>query len=247
MNVDHSEAGDWLTHGLESGEFGVVDLNGAPPRDHRAECMQWKSTSKKGKRVTQGTFNSIPIPAGPVLVRVSCEPTYATSHRWNWPDETGSTRCACGATSETSWTRCGVHARAFGPPDPTNALAACGEAMGEESVRVFDPVVAERERFARLRARPMHDDGTPDATVQALGEWVGPDVQAYEAPLGEGGRIGGHVWALRIQVSSEHRDAVEEAIMCGQGRVVTHSAHKAHGGIVRLGCPEREADGVTAR
>ena len=32
----------------------------------------------------------------------SCAPTYALTHRWNWPDANGVTLCSCGAWSPDS-------------------------------------------------------------------------------------------------------------------------------------------------
>lgn len=196
------------------------------------------------------TFGGEPVPAGPVSVRVFCAPTYATSHRWNWPDERGVMRCSCGAKiGVLDGLACVVHS-------PAIAIERMGFLSQEERNTIASNFLDEEQEHLQGRWRIALGLGwieyVPAPTEQERCErlgvaWVGPDVQAYDAPLGEGGRIGGHVWALRIQVSSEHRDAVEEAIMCGQGRIVTHSAHRAHGGVVRLGLELREADGVTAR
>jgi len=206
-----------------------------------------------------------------IIVEVSCVPTYATSHRWNWPDERGVMRCACGRDSTDSadgvdWA-CSIHAIALGiwRPDRVKTdwydrFVGAGLYV-DPQYRSGDPVEAERQRCERLGV-----------------EWAGPDVQdappwtpeegyalgISSAEIEEAwneyvGRHGLTVYRdpMRQEVVIDEIDAAEElrAELADdaeneQAFKLAHPgescAWREHGNIVRLGCPEREADGVTA-
>ena len=171
----------------------------------------------------------------------SCEPTYALSHRFGWPDARGFTICVCGAVSRTSSETIACHVHA---PDISTPLHAAHLYEGLPTPR--DPVEAERQRCERLGV-----------------EWVGPDVQ--EMPNGDEERIEAFLRGHGVTVveldgcmngrwarESIVRSALEELRALDEGRIesprwLTMSAYADSGGIHRLGCELREADGVTAR
>jgi len=94
-----------------------------------------------------------------------CAPTYATSHRWNWPDENGVMRCACGVTDLEDdiahAVPCRIYAVAIeaGHSGPVS-VEVLGLWADDYNLTQLDPVEAERQRCERLGV-----------------VWVGPDVQ----------------------------------------------------------------------
>ena len=96
----------------------------------------------------------------------SCEPTYALSHRFGWPDASGVMRCACGAWSDSPAARpCRIHAPAISdlrePFEQSMNIAEYVVIVQAEHMAPDDPDDEERQRCERLGV-----------------EWVGPDVQA---------------------------------------------------------------------
>ena len=96
----------------------------------------------------------------------SCEPTYALSHRFGWPDADGVMRCACGAWSDSPAARpCRIHAPAISdlrePFEQSMNIAEYVVIVQAEHMAPDDPNGEERQRCERLGV-----------------EWVGPDVQA---------------------------------------------------------------------
>ena len=178
----------------------------------------------------------------------SCEPTFALSHRFGWPDEDGVMRCACGASTVDNFgpLPCFVHApgmrdyREFSAWTVVNSSALDWTGRGSS-----DPVEAERQRCERLGL-----------------EWVGPDVQ--EMPNGDEERIEAFLRGHGVTVveldgcmngrwarESIVRSDLEELRALDEGRIesprwLTMSAYADSGGIHRLGCELREADGVRA-
>lgn len=214
------------------------------------EWIEEESGSLQAMRVQQEIqMRAIqPVKAGQLLstrdVEPSpCAPTYAMSHRWGWPDARGFAICVCGAVRGTSGETVACHVHAPGISTPLYRWHGY-EGLPEPR----DPVEAERQRFARLKARPFREDGTPDVTVQSLGEWVGPDVQVMTLT-----RMVEEIEParrLRLRVSDQEwvgRGRRDDAERLSTGRTNTHGGPPAHGGIVRLGCELREADGVTPR
>ena len=123
------------------------------------------------------------------------------------------------------------------------------------------------EYVAIVQAEHMAPDDPDDEERQRcerLGvEWVGPDVQ--EMPNGDEERIEAFLRRHGVTVveldgcmngrwarESIVRSALEELRALDEGRIesprwLTMSAYADSGGIHRLGCELREADGVTAR
>ena len=181
----------------------------------------------------------------------SCEPTYALSHRWNWPDANGVMRCACGLRSDLDSHHeyaCRIYAPRFSADRGRNH-AFQNIDLDTDDVSPFaydpDPVEAERQRCERLGV-----------------EWVGPDVQ--EMPNGDEERIEAFLRGHGVTVveldgcmngrwarESIVRSDLEELRALDEGRIesprwLTMSAYADSGGIHRLGCELREADGVRA-
>lgn len=180
----------------------------------------------------------------------SCEPTYALSHRFGWPDASGVMRCACGAWSDSPAARpCRIHAPAISdlrePFEQSMNIAEYVVIVQAEHMAPDDPDDEERQRCERLGV-----------------EWVGPDVQAM--PNGDEERIEAFLRGHGVTVveldggmngrwarESIVRSDLEELRALDEGRIesprwLTMSAYADSGGIHRLGCELREADGVTA-
>jgi len=219
--------------------------------------------------MTVATLGGVPIPSGHALVRVSCSPTYAMSHRWGWPDADGVMRCACcrestDATDGVDWA-CSIHAIALGVwrPDRVKTdwyyrFVNLGLDV-DPQYRSGDPVEAERQRCERLGV-----------------EWVGPNVQAIPLSI-EVLAARGVSQADRLRVWQEFADRYDLSMYWSVQRLewawgeiddardfrrdieaeaeptqyqllgAYDKRPPAHGGIVRLGHPAREADGVTAK
>ena len=200
-----------------------------------------------------------------IIVEVTdCAPTYATSHRWGWPDERGVMRCACGAkTGVLDGLACVVHS-------PAIAIERMGFLSQEERNTIASNFLDEEQEHLQGRWRIALGLGwiehvpapTEQERCERLGvEWAGPDVQA--PPNGDEERIEaflrGHGvtvdeldggmngrWARENIVRSD----LEELRALDEGRAESPrwlivSAYADSGGIHRLGCELREADGVT--
>lgn len=198
-----------------------------------------------------------------------CEPTYALSHRFGWPDANGVMRCACGSEMRhrSEQIACSIHSVFW--PWPYAGVATqlswtvyleelYGPVVWRSEWRESDPVEAERQRCERLGV-----------------EWVGPDVQAMpnQAALLAAGmtpaiveaecwiyarrfRVEGYwstvedEWRYREIEEARHsrieRDDIAEAEhWWRQEHQLKPYRFQQNGNIVRLGCELREADGVT--
>lgn len=154
----------------------------------------------------------------------SCAPTYATSHRWNWPDERGVMRCACGAkTGVLDGLACVVHS-------PAIAIERMGFLSQEERNTIASNFLDEEQEHLQGRWRIALGlgwiDHVPAPTEQERCErlgvaWVGPEYWNT-------------IYGPQI------------AIHDFPGRIIRERV-AASGDLIRLGCELREADGVTAR
>jgi len=188
-------------------------------------------------RADVATLGGVPVPVGPVSVRVSCTPTYALSHRFGKPDDDGVARCACGASTDefaVFWGNtcaCTKHAPAIwaGVLEPGFAHWLCDNLGGAWFVTVpRDPVEAERQRCERLGV-----------------EWVPPHTDFGDEWGVEHGII--LLNARDVRRSMQWDSMYEQTRLSREGRLEMQAGLRDDGGIVRHGCELREADGVTAR
>ena len=196
----------------------------------------------------------------------SCEPTYALSHRFGWPDASGVMRCACGAWSDSPAARpCRIHAPAISdlrePFEQSMNIAEYVVIVQAEHMAPDDPDDEERQRCERLGVEwvgpDVQDDVVSvqlaDLSGQSVGNLVARTAERYGLTWGFDESVGVYGAAVVHEIESTRRrreSLANLALAYDEERAETGLEHvrigvPCHGGIVRLGCELREADGVT--